>query len=187
MKTLNIAHASQRMAMVTLFLIGAMLLLNTLSWFLPILASVEGGYGLSFSLTDRLISGFDVNILAFPWWQKIGGVVLSSIPLLILANGLYQLYLLFQNFSQGQYFSVTSANYLGKVGRSVMLWVVLDFLCEPLLSMWMTINAASGDHLITLSITASSLVALFLAGCITIIAHILRQASIIEHENKQFI
>lgn len=73
------------------------------------------------------------------------------------------------------------------MGRSVALWVVLDFLCEPLLSVWMTMNQGEGQRMMTLSLDSSSFVALFLAGCIVVIARILQQACDIDHENKQFI
>lgn len=67
------------------------------------------------------------------------------------------------------------------------LWVLLDFLCEPMLSLWITQNAPVGERMVTLSVTASTFVALFMAGCISIIARILSQASEVDSENRTFI
>ncbi|XVN14490.1 DUF2975 domain-containing protein [Pseudomonas corrugata] len=94
---------------------------------------------------------------------------------------------LFRRYAQGQYFSREAAVYLGNSGRAVALWVLLDFLCEPFLSLLVTINAPVGERLLTISITAPSFVALFLAACIAIIARILSQASEVDSENRSFV
>ncbi|WP_175832404.1 DUF2975 domain-containing protein [Burkholderia cepacia] len=183
----RLSHLSQRMAAATLWLIVAMLLLNAVCWLYPGLNSIRGGYGLRFALTDRLISKLDVDVGLFPYWQKLGGVVLSSVPLLALATGLRHLRCLFRAYGRRDYFSPTAANHLGKVGRSVGLWVVLNLMCEPLLSTWLTMRAPVEHRMITLSFGSQDIVALFLAACITVIAHILRQASELNSENQQFV
>jgi hypothetical protein len=175
------------MAAATLWLIVAMLLLNAACWLYPSLNSIRGGYGLGFALTDRLISNLGVDVGSFPYWQKLGGIVLSSVPLLVLAIGLRHLRCLFQGYGRREYFSPTAANHLGKVGRSVGLWVVLNLMCEPLLSIWLTMRAPVGHRMITLSFGSPDIVALFLAACIAVIAHILRHASELNAENQQFV
>ncbi|VVE78494.1 hypothetical protein PSP31120_01706 [Pandoraea sputorum] len=175
------------MAAITLWLIVAMLLLNAACWLFPSLSSIRGGYGLGFALTDRLISSLNVDVGSFPVWQKLGGIVLSSIPLLALAVGLRHLRRLFQGYGRREYFSPAAASHLGSVGRSVGLWVVLSLACEPLLSIWLTMRAPAGHRVVTLSFGSQDIVALFLAACIAVIAHILRQASELDSENRQFV
>lgn len=182
----RLARLSQRMSAVTLLLIVAMLLLNAALWLFPDL-SAENGYGLGFGLSNDLFSRGVVGAAAFPWWQTLGGIVLSSVPLLALAFGLSHLRRLFQSYARGEYFSSAAAEHLGKVGRAVALWVLLDFLCEPLLSVWVTMTAPVGERLITLSVSAPTFVALFLAACISIIARILWQASEVASENRSFV
>ncbi|MHC8372792.1 DUF2975 domain-containing protein [Pseudomonas sp. MDT1-85] len=184
----NLAQFSQRMAAVTLLFIVSMLLLNAMVWLFPSLGTT---YGLGFALTehlfiDRLLSAADQAVL-IPWWQTLGGIVLSSVPLLALVLGLNHLRRLFQCYARGEYFSTGAALRLGKMGRAVAIWVLLDFLCEPVLSMWVTMNAPVGERMITLSLTAPSFVALFLAACISVIARILRQASELDSESRSFI
>lgn len=182
----RLAQLSQRMAAVTLFLIVAMLAINIVLWLFPFLAAKDG-WGLGFALTDRQLSQITDQAMLFPWWQTLGGMLLSSVPLLALAYGLGHLRQLFQNYSRGEYFSSEAAIHLGLVGRAVALWVLLDFLCEPLLSLWVTMNAPIGERLLTISITAPTFVALFLAACISIIARILRQASEVDSEYRTFV
>lgn len=187
MNTQRLAQLSQSMSLLTLLLIVTMLALNAAVWLFPVLSSSADGLGFGFALSDRLIQERAEQVAAFPLWQMLGGIVLSSIPLLALANGLNHLRKLFQSYARGEYFSSRAAMHLGKVGRAVAVWVVLDFLCEPLLSVWVTMNAPQGERLISLSLTAPSFIALFLAACISVIARILWQASEVESENRTFV
>ncbi|WP_210645414.1 DUF2975 domain-containing protein [Pseudomonas sp. Tri1] len=180
----RLALYSQRMAAITLVFIVAMMVINAAAWLFP---SVASQYGLGFALTERQLSSLSDGATGATGWQCLGGIFLSSIPLLALASGLANLRKLFKRYAQGQYFSSEAAVYLGKAGRAVALWVLLDFLCEPFLSLLMTINAPVGQRLLTLSITAPSFVALFLAACIAIIARILSQASEVDSENRTFV
>ncbi|TFY86911.1 DUF2975 domain-containing protein [Pseudomonas kairouanensis] len=187
MNTQRLAQLSQRMSLLTLLLIITMLALNAAVWLFPVLSSSADGLGLGFALSDRLIQGRAEQVAEFPLWQVVGGIVLSSIPLMALASGLNHLRKLFKSYARGEYFSSTSAMHLGKVGKAVAIWVLLDFLCEPLLSVWVTMHAPVGERLITLSLTAPSFVALFLAACIAVIARILWQASEVDSENRTFV
>lgn len=182
----RLAHFSQRMATITLCLLITLLLFNSAYWLFPnISASV--GYGFGFSLGGELISSLEVNVQVLPWWQIAGGMILSSVPLLALALGLYHLRLLFQTYGQRAYFSSIAANHLGKMGRYVAIWTLLELLCEPLLSLWITMLEPVGHRVVTLSLDSGNIVALFLAACISVIAQILKQASRLHSENQQFV
>jgi hypothetical protein len=183
----RLAHLSQRMASVTLWFIVLILVLNAATWWLPQLGSIDGGYGLDFALTSTAISQVGANLATFPWWQNLGGTVLSSVPLLALSIGLYHLRALFQGYGRQEYFSAAAATHLGVAGQSVAVWVGLNLVCEPLLSMWLTLRASAGHHLATVTLGSSDIVALFLAACITVIARILRQASEVHAENQSFV
>jgi hypothetical protein len=187
MNTQRLALLSQRMSVITLLLIVGMLTLNAAVWLFPVLSSSTDGLGFGFALSDRLILGRADQVALFPLWQTLGAIVLSSIPLLALGCGLNHLRKLFQRSARGEYFSSAAASHLGKVGKAVAIWVLLDFLCEPLLSMWVTMNEPVGQRLISLSVTAPSFVALFLAACIAVIARILWQASEVDSENRTFV
>jgi hypothetical protein len=166
--------------------IVVLLLLNAVLWCFPTLASTQG-WGLGFALTDRQLSERTDLVGLFPWWQRLGGLLLSSIPLLALTSGLGHLRRLFQRYACGEYFSMDAALHLGKVGNAVALWVLLDFVCEPMLSLWVTMNEPQGERLFTVSLTVATFVALFMAACISIIAQILMQASAVNSENQTFV
>lgn len=183
----RLAIASQRMAVATLWLVIAMLALNAAIWIFPQLGSADGGYGLSFSLSNRLILSTHMDPRDFPWWQTLGAILVSSIPLAALALGLLSLRALFRSYARGDYFSTTAAGHMEKMGRAVLAWVILDFLCEPLLSVWITLLQPVGHRLLSLSFQTPDVVAIFLAACIVLIARILRRAADINSENQQFV
>jgi len=182
----RIARISQQMATVTLGFIVGMLVLNAACWAFPSLNGASGP-GLVFGLTDSVISNLRVAVAAFPWWQMAVGILLSSVPLIALANGLRHLRGLFRTYARRDYFSVQAAGHLGKTGRAIGLWVLLSLLCEPLLSMWATLREPVGHHVVSIGFSLPYVVALFTAACIAVIAHILRQASELDAEHRQFV
>ncbi|CAB3745856.1 membrane protein [Burkholderia sp. MSh2] len=182
----RIARISQRMATVTLGFIVVMLVLNAACWAFPSLNAASGP-GFVFGLTDSVMSNLRVDVDAFPWWQKAVGILLSSIPLIVLANGLRHLRALFRTYARRDYFSVLAAGHLGKTGRAIGLWVLLSLLCEPLLSVWATLREPVGHRVVSIGFSLPYVVALFTAACIAVIAHILRQASELDAEHRQFV
>jgi hypothetical protein len=144
---------------------------------------VDGGLGLSFALTDRLLK-VAPGIAGFPVWQKAGSAVLSSVPLLALAWGLINLRRLFSAYGRGEYFCAAAWRYLGNVGRAVALWVIVDFVCEPLLSVWLTLREPPGQRVMVMSFGSSEILALFLAASVAVIARILQQASALDAEHR---
>ncbi|MET3819778.1 hypothetical protein ACVK00_004209 [Burkholderia sp. PvR073] len=182
----RIARISQKMATVTLGFIVGMLVLNAACWAFPSLNAASGP-GLVFGLTDSVISNLRVDVAAFPWWQKAVGILLSSVPLIALANGLRHLRALFRTYARRDYFSAQAAGHLGKTGRAIGLWVLLSLLCEPLLSVWATLREPVGHRVVSIGFSLPYVVALFTAACIAVIAHILRQASELDAEHRQFV
>ena len=183
MKTDHLAERSRILATTTLVFVAAMLLANIAYWIFPAATGTwVGGFSLS-TLTETL----QADILLMPWWQVAGAIVLSSIPLLILAKGLLALRSLFLAYSQGDYFSAESAGLLGKVGKSVAAWVLATLLLTPVMSVWITFLRPAGERLFTLSFDPSHLVALFLSASLMIIARSLYNACSLARENQQFV
>lgn len=184
--TINrLVQLSQRMALFTLLLILSMLALNTALWIYPDLGA--NGLGMDFALSGMMLSQPTVPVETLTWWQTLGAILLSSVPLLALASGLNHLRNLFRGYARGEYFSGSAAAHLGKVGRGVVLWVASSFVCTPLLSIWLTMLAPPGERSLIISFTSADFVALFVAACITVIARILLQASEVNSENQAFV
>jgi hypothetical protein len=173
------------MAAVALGYIICVFLLNASGWLWA--TSFHAGHGMRFVFSNTLIRNLNVDVLRFPWWQKAGSVVLSSLPLVALASGLWQLRCLFQCYGRKEFFSAATASHLGKAGRWIGLWVACNLISEPLLSLWLTIREPVGHRFITSDFGSSDVVAFFLAVCIAIIAHILQRATELHQESQQFV
>ncbi|MDR2327059.1 MAG: DUF2975 domain-containing protein [Acidovorax sp.] len=183
----SLARNSQYIAAAALLLVVAMLVLNAASWFFPALGQGEGGAGLSFALTQRMVGMAGVDVLAMPWWQLLGAALISSIPLLAMAYGLLQLRALFRQYAGGNYFVHSAYGHMERLGRAIVAWVVLDFVCEPVLGLWVTMLAPVGQRMLTLSLEPPVFIALFLAACVIAIARILQRACDLHAENQQFV
>ena len=183
MTTDLLANRSRVLATATLVLVVSMLLANIAYWIFPdALGIFMGGFNLT-----AMISQLNANISLMPWWQAAGGIVLSSIPLLILAKGLLALRSLFLAYSKGEYFSSESADLLGKVGKSVLLWVLASLVLTPVMSVWITFTRPAGERLLSINFEPSHIVALFLSASLMIIARSLSNACSLARENEQFV
>jgi hypothetical protein len=181
----RLASLSHRMAGITLVVMAALLVLNIVNWIYPPYG--PHGYGFSFGLTSRWLANDSIDVAAFPAWQTLGAIVISSVPLLALMRGLRHLRALFRAYAQGSYFSMEAARNLGSVGRAVALWVVVEFLTEPVLSYWVTQRNGPGERMIVLTLDTPAVVALFVSACIAVIGRILQRACEVYQENQQFV
>lgn len=177
----KLACFSQCMSIATFCLAITMFLINFLCWLSPEIGSSTFG----FSFSSSLLTSLGINPLQLPVWQLIGGMIISNLPLIALSIAAFHLFHLFRLYAQKNYFSTQAAQHLGCVGFYILIWVVLEFLAEPLLGFWLTFNAPEG--VITLSLTSSTFITLFLGGCFWIIAHILQKASLLYQENQSII
>lgn len=183
----RIASLSRWMARTTIGLVAVIVSLNLALWIVPSGAQIELEH---FSLTtwsSRMGADLGVDIAALPWWQRLGGMVLGNLPLVAVIWGAIHLCRLFRLYARNSYFSSQSAIHMGKVGKAAILWVVISFICEPLLSVWLTMTAPKGERMVTLGVHNGYIEVLFLAGVIAVIAHILRKAGELDEENQSFI
>lgn len=179
----RLSYLSRYMSMLTLILMVVMLLINIICWLFPDF----GAERLGFSFSISMILSLQIDVASLPWWQKLGGMIISSLPLLALVAAAFNLYRLFSLYARQIYFSEKSAIFLRQVGRCAMWWVVLGLVCEPILSYWLTMNAPIGEKQIVLSFDSNDVLALFLAACFWIFARILGKASELHHENQSFV
>lgn len=177
----SLARHSARMASICMGLALGLLALNAACWYIPTLQQ-----GFSILLTQR-VGHLLAQLNHAPWWQLLGGALISSVPLLILTRGLLALRALFQIYASKSYFSVQAAAHLAQVGRAAWQWVIADFVCYPLLTVWLTMLNAPGQRMVAVTIDLPLVIGLLFAATLCVIAHILRQASELAAENQQFV
>ncbi|VFT17124.1 membrane protein [Pseudomonas aeruginosa] len=178
----RLAGYSRLMATLTLLLIAACCCSTPRAGSSPTSpASTASG----FALTATGVAG-DLGVVArdMPLWQALGGILLSSLPLLVLASGLQALRRLFQHYGRGEYFCEDAAALLGKVGLCLACWVLANFLLEPLLTVWVTFLQPQGQRIVSLSFGSAELVSLFAAASVMVITRIQRKAALLAEENR---
>lgn len=174
---------SQYMSILTLLLTIAMFLINFICWLFPDFSTHKLGFSFSISLVNSL----NINIANMPWWQILGGIIISSLPLIVLSLAAKDSFYLFRLYAQKHYFSDKAARYLKSVGKYIIIWVVFQFLAEPILSLWITMTQPVGQRYISLGFSSADIIALFLGVFFWVISEILSEASKIYGENQSFI
>jgi hypothetical protein len=172
---------SRRMSGITMLFLVGMLLLNAVSLLFPALNKTPVGFA------GPDLQRLGIALADLVWWQVAGGIVLSSIPLLALAKALMHVRSLFEAFGRQDFFSPSAALDLERAGRWVVCWVLAGFVCEPVESLWFTLLAGPGRRMLTLTFGSPQFVALYPAGCVVVLVRVLRKASEISQENRQFV
>lgn len=139
----------------------------------------SGGFSLFTS------NGLDIDVEKIVWWQALLATLIDTIPIIILLFGFYQLRMQFMCYTNGEYFTVKSTKYCYNFGKSIVAWVILDIIFEPILSLILTANDA--ETIISVSLGSEDIIVLFPAFSIMIIGLILKKACQIAAENEQFV
>jgi hypothetical protein len=169
----RITMAGRRMAAATSLMILAILATNTIYW---ITASTWPEVAQAFSAPGA-VAQTGVAVATLPVWQVAGALVISTLPLLLLCGALVELRMLFRFYAGGEFFPVAAPTHLRRVARRVAAWAVVQVLSDSALSLWLTFQLPAGERQISLLVGAWFVVALFVAGCIGVIAHILSRAA----------
>lgn len=179
----RIARLSERLALLSFAIMLLLAGVNLYCWLDPSLALPAG-------LDARVGAGMLASLqLSAPpaGWQLAGGALITAVPLMALARALWHGRTLFKTLATGEYFSLRVAAALGGAGRSVGLWVLLSVVCQPLLSVWLTLREPVGHRLLRLGVGSPDLVALYLAGGLWVMALVMRRAAALDAENRQFV
>ncbi|XKM13096.1 DUF2975 domain-containing protein [Orbaceae bacterium ac157xtp] len=139
--------------------------------------------GYSFFISRSL--SVEVNPEQLTFWQAGVATVADTLQIGILVYAFYQLRLLFLSYSHSQYFTVASATLCYNFGRALVIWVILGFIFEPILSPILSYNTE--NPMVTVSFTSDDLMTLFPALSIMIIGQILKKACQIAEENQQLV
>ncbi|MFB0825996.1 DUF2975 domain-containing protein [Chromobacterium violaceum] len=186
MNSSRLSRYCAAMACVTFCGICAMLLFHILLWLFP-QAILDAGWTITADGHNGFYGLRDFDMTKLPFWQRLGGAVISCLPLLVLAQGLNALRRLFRLYAQAEYFSERSASLLAKVGSRIALWVLTDLLVQPLTGLWLIMMQPAGHRQITFGIDSGNLESLFIAAVVMVIARIQQEGVALARENKQFI
>ena len=124
---------------------------------------------------------------AFSGLDRVGGYLISLIPAGIAAWGLINLSRLFAHFAAGNTFGIANARLLHRFACAVLFAIPAKWLSGTLLSIWLTRDAAPGEHELILSLSSDDITFAALGVLLMILSWVMRDAAEIADEHRQFV
>src|SRR5258708_742630 len=113
-------------------------------------------------------------------------LIMSSLLMALVLYALYQAYQLFAGYRCGEVLTVRAAGRLRHISYAMLAVAVTVPILHAALSVVLTWNASSGQHLV-LPLEASDYFIAALAGLLLAIAHVLTEAAKIARENSEIV
>lgn len=143
-----------------------------------------GSDGYSFFISTTMDDSIDIST-GLNFWQAALATLIDTGRIVILIYAFNQLRLMLVNFAQADYFSVKSTKYCYNFGKFLVIWAIVGILSEPAITAILSYNQP--ERYFTVSFTSEDFMTLLLAISIMLIGQILKKASQIAEENRQFI
>jgi hypothetical protein len=120
-------------------------------------------------------------------WQRAFAGLLTEIPVVLMAVGLWWARRCFSGFQQGQLFTVEAVLYLRKFAAWVMASALASMVIIAPISVALTMHNAPGNRHLAIGIGTDQVLALFFAALVWLMAGIIGQGQALADENKSFI
>lgn len=115
------------------------------------------------------------------------GFMISSVPLLVVAYGLYHAFVLFNGFRRGLIFTADTTARLRRIALAVIAAVLMSPLVQAALSAALTFNAPPGERQIVMSFSLNDYLVATLGGLLLAIALVMAEAVRIAQENREIV
>ncbi|MEO8314626.1 MAG: hypothetical protein ABI645_07500 [Pseudomonadota bacterium] len=120
-------------------------------------------------------------------FQRVCIGVITTIPPLCQAYGLFSARRCFQSFARGEYFTLEVVKGLRGFAAGLFFWPVAALLSKPLLTFVATLNSGSGGHEVSVAVGTEQVFPLLFAGILWQIAGVMTSAKRLAEENAQFV
>ncbi|MGU3493868.1 DUF2975 domain-containing protein [Xanthobacteraceae bacterium A53D] len=117
---------------------------------------------------------------------RIGGFLISMVPLGALVFGLLRARLCFRLLARGEAFSLGTINGLRTFAIAIAVSAALKPLAGAALSLLLS-GAGGGQRTLALHVGSDTLLALIFAGTVATMAWVMAEAAAIADENRQFV
>ena len=157
-----------------------------------LVALVGGGLGIwlnpawiEAAVVPRLgITGYPVTLNGL---SRTLGVLISAVPLAILAYGLNEVRLIFRDFGRGETVSQTLARRLERFGAAVALQGLVNPVVATLLGLALTLGNPPGQRVLAISLASHDVVSVLVGLLVIGVGAVMREAARIARENEGFI
>ena len=119
--------------------------------------------------------------------DRIGGYAISMLPAAIGMWGFLNLSRLFGRFAAGDLFDAENAVRLRRFAVSLLAVVPMKVVGHALLSVWLTRDMPPGSRQLQISFSSDDIVLFAIGVLMVALATVLREATQIAEENRQFV
>jgi hypothetical protein len=120
-------------------------------------------------------------------WQRMVGILLTELPVLLMCIGLYQVRKCFEGFAAGEVFTSDAVIYLRKFSVWMMRSAVAALVVGAVLSSLLTFGNAPGSRILAIGVSTEQVLLLFFSCVVWLMAEIIRQGQVLAQENSSFI
>jgi hypothetical protein len=138
-------------------------------------------------IVDNLHLQVPLAIESLSTFQRVCIGVITTIPPLCQAYGLFSARRCFQSFARGEYFTLEVVKGLRGFAAGLFFWPVAAFLSKPLLTFVATLNGGPGEHEVSIAVGSEQVFTLLFAGVLWQIAGVMTRAKRLAEENAQFV
>lgn len=115
------------------------------------------------------------------------GLLITAVPLAILAYGLLEVRRIFCDFADGELITPALAPRLERFGAAVTLQALLNPVAGALLSVLLTLGNPPGQRMLALSLPSHDVVSVLVGLLIIAIGSVMREAARIAEEHASFV
>ena len=142
---------------------------------------------LSPDLVARLVAphvGLAGANLALDGWSRLGGFLVSMLPLSVLLLVLHQAYGLLDGYRRGHLFTLEAAERLRRVGLLMLVLAALRPLTVTLLSIVLTLASPGGERALVIAFSLDDLMIATFAGLVLAIGHVMAEAARLAEDSR---
>jgi Protein of unknown function (DUF2975) len=119
--------------------------------------------------------------------ERIGAIILTVPPLLIVLFALRKLQRLFRLYSEGTFFERENVACFSKMGWALLISAPINVIYKAALSVWLSWDQPTGERSLSISISSNDIAMLTFGAAIVVISWVMAEAVELSKENAQII
>lgn len=120
-------------------------------------------------------------------WQRLGGALVTCLPVALMMRGLWEARLCFKQFAAGQVFTAQAVQRLRSFAGWIMASSLASILIGPVVSVVLTFNNATGNRHVAIGIGTDHVLTLLFAAVVWVMAAVIAQGQVLAEENSSFV
>jgi hypothetical protein len=120
-------------------------------------------------------------------WQRVVAAAVNAVPLVCVLLGVRQVKQCFEDFAQGQVFTVQATTHLRRFAGWVAGAAFAAILAGAVVSVVLTLQNVPGTRHLAIGVSSEHVFTLFFAALVWLMADIIAQGQTLAEENERFV